>query len=220
MTDAKVALVCTGRVETLALQSKTLRTALRKRPREGRVPVLSTGLSEDEVGDRIHHGGPNRAVHVFSGEAYDAFAERLQKLVPRPWVGENLCVRGYHDAIACVGDRVRVGTALLQVTMPTERCGHPGLATGIRKLRKWMIDALRTGFYLRVLEPGTVRRGDPIDVVERGDERWTIASLSEVMYRRTADADVVREVCELEDLAPEWKARVQKLHARAGNGEG
>lgn len=210
----RVELVNVAAAESLERGGKAWTTGIRKRPRDGPVRVTLEGLAGDEVGDREHHGGLNRALHMFASEHYDVFAARLDQVVPRPWVGENLTVRGYADDVAQLGDRLRVGTALAEVTMPTERCGNPGWVTGIPKLRKWMIETLRTGFYLRVLEPGVVRGGDTLEIVERGNPAWPIARLSAVMYRRVADAGAVAEVEQLAGIAPEWLARIRTLHAR------
>lgn len=211
---AAVVLVNVAGVETFDLNGKLHTSGIRKRPQDGPVRVTEAGLDGDGVGNLEHHGGPNRALHVFAAEHYDAFAAELSAIAPRPWVGENLTVRGYTDAIARLGDELRIGTARVRVTMPTERCSYPGRVSGIPKLRKRMVDTLRTGFYLRVIEPGVVRRGDPIEIVEAGDPAWTIERLSGVMYRHVEDAELVREIEALDALAPEWKRSVRKLHTR------
>jgi MOSC domain-containing protein YiiM len=214
-TAGRVELVSIALPTPLVVGDKKLFSGIRKRPQDGPVEVLEGGLSGDGVGDLKHHGGPNRAIHLFSAEHYDAFSPRPETAAAPPWVGENLTVRGYTDALAHIGDRVRVGTALLQVTMPTERCGHPGLSSGVPELRKWMIESLRTGFYSSVIEPGVLERGDALEVVERINEKWSIEALSAVMYRHVADPEIIAEVEQLEELAPEWKAKVRKLHRRS-----
>jgi MOSC domain-containing protein YiiM len=212
-----VELVNVGHAAELAVGKRTMRSGIGKRPQPGAVAVSAAGLDGDEVADRIHHGGPNRALHVFATEHYDVFSARLDEPVPRPWVGENLTLRGYPDDTARIGDTLRIGTALMQVTMPTERCGHPGALTGIQNLRQWMIDDLRSGFYLRVLEIGRVGPGDSVEVVERGDPQWTVSALSAVMYRTIDDPGRLALVEQIPLLAPEYKERLRILHARAVN---
>ncbi|MCX5737262.1 MAG: MOSC domain-containing protein [Proteobacteria bacterium] len=125
-----------------------LTSAIRKHGMTGSVEVGVRGLAGDACHDPAH-GGPNRALHVFAAEHYDAFeSSGSGRLVP-PGVGENLLVRGHPDADAHVGDVLRAGTALVQVTMPTERCRNPGLVAGVPTLLRWMIETLRTGYYLR-----------------------------------------------------------------------
>lgn len=211
---ATVELVSLAATEHFEVAGQSLTSAVRKRPRQGPVEVRVEGLAFDEVGDHVHHGGLNRALHCFSGEHYDVLSEGLDPPPPPPWVGENLTLRGYTDERAHVGDRVRIGTTLLAVTMPTERCNTPGLTAGIPTLLKSMIASLRTGFYCRVVEAGHIAAGDALTLVERVDPRWSIAALSAVMYREVGDANRIAEVEAIPELAPEWKARVRVLHER------
>ena len=211
---ASVEAVHVGSVETFRLpDGDELTSAIRKSEQRERVAVAAAGF----VGDMCHdpaHGGPNRAVHVFAAEHYDEFERRAGKSLGRPLVGENLRVRGHPDEIARVGDRVRVGSALLQVTMPTERCRNPGRVHQVPLLLKWMIEDLRTGFYLRVLEPGEIGAGDRWELETRGDARWTIRDLSGAMLREVGDPAIVAELQQLEVLAPEWQERLLVLHER------
>ncbi len=216
--EPRVVLVCASEVETFAIGNKTLTSGIRKVPIEGAVRVSSSGLAGDGVGDTEHHGGPNRALHVFSAEAYDRFADRLDVLVPRPWVGENLVLRGYTDADARIGDVLRIGCATFVVTMPTERCANPGLVSGIGALRKWMLETLMTGFYLRVAEAGQHRRGAGVTVTHTDEAAPTVAALSASMYRppddAAADARMIAAVEAMDALAPEFKRRMRVLYER------
>ncbi|MDH3686316.1 MAG: MOSC domain-containing protein [Myxococcales bacterium] len=212
--EVKVEAVFVGAVETFELaDGDSLTSAIRKRSRTGASELGVAGFVGDEC-QHPSHGGPNRAVHVFAAEHYDRFAEIAGHSLPQPLVGENSCIRGYPDDVARVGDHLRIGSALAEVTMPTERCRNPGRLHQVPQLLRWMIEELRTGFYLKVLEPGSVRPGDACVLEARGPERWTIQSLSQAMYRQVADAELVAELQRVEPLAPEWKERLAVLHAR------
>jgi len=216
--SSHVEAVFVGAVETFELEDgDSLTSAIRKRPRTDATELGVAGFPGDECQDPSH-GGPNRAVHVFAAEHYERFAEIAGHTLPQPLVGENLCVRGYADDVARVGDRLQIGGALVEVTMPTERCRNPGRLHRVPQLLRWMIEELRTGFYLKVLEPGAVQPGDACVLQARGPERWTIRSLSHAMYRRVADAELVAELQQVEPLAPEWKERLAVLHARRTGG--
>ncbi len=214
METAIVESVNVGRVETFDLpDGDALTSAIRKTPQEGPVEVTPRGFA----GDATHgpeHGGPNRALHVFCREHIAHFEAEHGRPLPVPLVGENLTVRGHPDAEAHVGDVVRAGTALLQVTMPTERCRNPGRVAGVPLLLKWMIESLRTGYYLRVVEPGVVAAGDAFRLEERGNPRWSIEALSRAMLRDVADPDLVASLLDVPEIAPEWKTRLELLHAR------
>lgn len=212
--DARVEAVHVARVETFALPDGDSHTSgLRKRPQRAPVRVDTLGFEGDEQHDPAH-GGPSRAVHVFATEHYEAFEPRAGRAIEPPLVGENLTVSGFADDVAYAGDVVRVGGALLQVTMPTERCGYPGRNAGLPKLLKWMIEELRTGYYLRVLEPGEIGPGDAWRLEQRSQERWSVQALSHAMYRDVGDAGLVAELEAVPEIADEWKARLRALHER------
>jgi len=190
-----------------------LTSAIRKHGMTGSVEVGVRGLAGDACHDPAH-GGPNRALHVFAAEHYDAFeSSGSGRLVP-PGVGENLLVRGHPDADAHVGDVLRAGTALVQVTMPTERCRNPGLVAGVPTLLRWMIETLRTGYYLRVLAPGRVAPEDAFALVSRPAGAWSVEALSRAMLRDAGDRALLAEIASLLHLAPEWKQRLLVHHER------
>jgi MOSC domain-containing protein YiiM len=216
LATARVEAVYTAGAETFVLPDGAEHTsAIRKRTRHRPVAVGPLGFEGDEQYNPVH-GGPDRAVHVFASEHYAVFEGRAGRSIARPVAGENLTVTGYPDAIAHVGDVVRVGSALLQVTMPTERCGYPGRNAGLPQLLKWMIETHRTGFYLRVLEPGEIGPGDACRLEDRPNPRWTIEALSRAMYHEVKDAARVSELEAVSEIAPEWKTRLRALHTRLG----
>ncbi len=212
--DARVEAVHVARVETFTLPDGEERTsAIRKRRQSAPVRVETLGFVGDEQHDPAH-GGPDRAVHVFATEHYAVFEALAGREIDTPVAGENLTVRGFPDDLAYVGDVVQVGGATLQVTMPTERCGYPGRNAGLPKLLKWMIDELRTGYYLRVIEPGEIGPGDAWRLEARTNEVWSMQALSRAMYREVRDAARVAELEAVPELAVEWKTRLRQLHER------
>lgn len=212
--QARVEAVHVASIETFELPDGESHTsALRKRARNGPVRLEALGFEGDEQHDPAH-GGPDRAVHVFSTEHYEVFETRAGRAIAMPVVGENLTISGYCDAVAHVGDVVRVGTACLQVTMPTERCGYPGRNAGLPKLLKWMIETLRTGYYLRVLEPGEIGPEDAWVLESRGNAAWSIEALSRAMYQQVGDAKLVAAIEAVPEIAEAWKMRLRVLHER------
>ena len=214
--EGRVEAVHVARVETFTLPDGADHTsALRKQAKSGPVRLAETGFEGDEQ-HHPSHGGPNRAVHVFASEHYRLFEDRAGRPIARPVVGENLTVSGFADDVAHVGDVMRVGSARLRVSMPTERCGYPGRNAALPQLLKWMIETLRTGYYLSVLEPGEVSAGDAWTLEERTNTIWSMEALSRAMYQQVKDASRVAELEAVAELAPEWKSRLRQLHDRVG----
>src|SRR5712675_472150 len=74
--------------------------------------------------------------------------------------GENLTVEGLADSDVCIGDRYRIGGAVLEVTQPRVTCYRLGIRMGHEQMPALMVAHRRPGFYFRVLEAGEIGAGD------------------------------------------------------------
>ncbi|RKT56493.1 MOSC domain-containing protein [Saccharothrix australiensis] len=154
-------------------------TGIDKRPVDTPVHVsapaeVGSGLAGDHISNHRHHGGPDQAVYAYAREDLDDWAAELGRDLPPGSFGENLTTVGVDLTNARIGERWRMGTALLQVTHPRVPCqtfagkmGEPGW------VKRFTRKAL-TGAYFRVLEPGVIAAGDPAVLVERPDHDVTI----------------------------------------------
>jgi MOSC domain-containing protein YiiM len=134
-----------------------------KEPVEGPVAVGFTNLAGDGQADLSVHGGVDKAVYAYPHEHYAAWAAELGRddLVPG-WFGENLTLEGLTEDEASIGDIFRMGTALLEVSQPRVPCFKLAIRMGDPAFAKPFLRSGRTGFYLRVLEEGTVGAGDAV----------------------------------------------------------
>lgn len=136
-----------------------------------------SGLAGDAVCDLRHHGGSDQAVYAFAREDLDAWERQLggRKLANGSF-GENLTTAGVDVSGALIGERWRVGPELLlEVTSGRIPCrtfaDHIGEEKWVRRFTREAV----TGAYLRVIEPGTIRAGDPVEIVHRPDHEVTAA---------------------------------------------
>ncbi|WLS44721.1 MOSC domain-containing protein [Micromonospora profundi] len=137
---------------------------------------LHSGLVGDWIFDVEHHGGDDQAVYAYALEDYGWWQARLGRRLPNGLFGENLTTEGVDVNGAVIGERWRVGALLvLQPTFGRIPCatfqhkmGEPGWV-------KTFARASRPGAYLRVLEPGEVRAGDPVTVEDRPSHGVSIA---------------------------------------------
>jgi MOSC domain-containing protein YiiM len=186
-------------------------TGINKRPVEGPVAIGPKGLEGDESGFRSRDRG-DTAVHIFAAESYVRFQELAGRPFAIPSFGENLTLEGYSETEARVGDHLRVGTALLRVNQPVVRCAWPAHISGEPRLPKWATAEGYTGFFLDVVEPGHVQRGDAVILEARGPETWTIARLNTIFYAKPADRAELEALLQVPELAERWKGDVrQKL---------
>jgi MOSC domain-containing protein YiiM len=185
------------------------RTAIRKTPVAGPVPVRTLGLAGDKVADRKHHGGIYKAVYAFAQEDYAYWTAQLGETVPPATFGENLTTVGIDVNDAEVGERWRVGTALLEVVDVRIPCNvfKNWMGTTGFDARAWVrrfTEHGRPGPYLRVLEEGTLEAGDPIVVEHRPGHGVTVST----MFRaQTTDRSLLPLLAELEAVPPEVRAQ-------------
>ena len=145
-------------------------SAIGKRPVAGRVMVRRLNLDGDRQADLSVHGGPDKAVYCYAAEHYGPWAAELERAA-LPWgtFGENLTTRGLLETEVRLGDVLRAGSALLEVSQPRSPCFKLAAVIGVRGFERAFLHSGRTGWYARVLEEGDVGPGDAIERVTRGD---------------------------------------------------
>ena len=159
-------------------------TSIDRRPVEGPVMVRPArakglglvGLAGDKVFDVRNHGGPDQAVYAYAREDLDFWADELGQPLGNGMFGENLTTAGADVNAALIGERWRVGADLvLEVTSPRVPCGtFQGWLDRAGWIKRFTL-AARPGAYFRVIEPGPVQAGDPIEIVSRPDHDVTVA---------------------------------------------
>ena len=137
---------------------------------------LHSGVVGDPIGDIAHHGGDNQAVYAYAREDYDWWAAALGRELSDGLFGENLTTVGLDVTGALIGEVWRVGAEVqLQPTFGRIPCVTFQARMGEPHWTKRFAEANRTGAYLRVVTPGRVRAGDPIEIVHRPARSVTIA---------------------------------------------
>lgn len=144
---------------------------------------LGSGLVNDFIGDHGHHGGNAQAVYAVAREELDHWERTLARGLADGCFGENLTTIGLDVDGALVGERWLVGDevdgVILTVTCPRIPCNTFKGAMQEKGWVKTFAEHGRSGAYLSVTRPGTVRRGDPITILERPDHDVSI----EVLFR-------------------------------------
>jgi MOSC domain-containing protein YiiM len=172
----------------------------------GATDVSWLGLNGDAQADLRFHGGRDKAVLAYSADHLPDWRRDPDfESMSGGAFGENLTVTGCAERDVCIGDRWRLGTTLLEVTQPRQPCWKLGRRWRRPDLTKKVAVSGRTGWYLRVIEPGSLEAGQTITVVERPHPQWTIAEANRLMYRKGADADELRALIALPQLSRAWK---------------
>lgn len=198
-------------------------TGIDKRPVDGPVRVAApgpkgvagSGLAGDAVCDLRHHGGDDQAVYAYAREDLDVWERKLGRPLPSGCFGENLTTNGLNVSDALIGERWRIGSGLvLEVTSGRIPCrtfqGHLGERGWVKRFTR----KGATGAYLRVIEPGEIRAGDPVEIIHRPEHGVTAA----IQFRAiTTERELLpRLLAAGAALHPEALAQARKYVAAQG----
>ncbi|MFJ4472125.1 MOSC domain-containing protein [Streptomyces sp. NPDC089424] len=138
--------------------------------------VGGSGLAGDAVCHTRHHGGDDQAVYAMAREDLDAWERELGRPLANGCFGENLTTAGLDVSAALIGERWRIGReVLLEITSPRIPCRTFQSHLEERGWVKRFTRRAAPGAYLRVLEPGEIRAGDPVEIVHRPDHEVSVA---------------------------------------------
>ena len=188
-------------------------------------PILLTslGFAGDQVGDPAVHGGVDKAVHFYPVEHYAAWAgdfraahAQLHPLLQRlGGFGENIAASGMTEDLVCIGDRFRIGSALVEISQGRQPCWKIDHHFGVKGMTAGVIRTGRSGYYLRVIEEGEVGPGDSIVQVARARHGWTVERAFQILigglHKAKGEDAALRELAALETLAANWRARAKQL---------
>ncbi|MBM3388512.1 MAG: MOSC domain-containing protein [Betaproteobacteria bacterium] len=167
---------------TSVADGRSILTAHGKQPTAARVEVGPLGLSGDEQADPTVHGGRGKAVYAYPQEHYAFWKTVRAQARAQPWdeeptpglMGENLTIAGLMETHAWIGDRLRFANCTLAISKPRMPCGKFDAALGFKHASKMMVQSGFSGFYLSVLQEGTLQAGDVAELLP-GPRELTVA---------------------------------------------
>lgn len=191
-------------------------SAMARQPISGPVQIGVQGLNGDRPADRVHHGGPDKAVHLYVQDHYPfwrAFMAGHPLLEAPGAFGENIAASGLTEEGICLGDRFRLGTVLLEVSHGRQPCWKIDHRFGRKDVTAAIVRNGKCGVYFRVLEAGAAEAGMEMDLMERSYPEWNIARLFGLLVGGGAKRDMaaVRALVDMPVLAQAWRDRAAKL---------
>lgn len=171
------------------------------------------------LGDRAtqpYHGGPDAAICVHLEDHYSFWRKQYGLELPFGAVGENLTVSGLGEQSVQVGDTVRIGSVLAQVSGPRVPCANQARRIGRADWVRLTLRENRTGFYMRVLRPGTLQAGDPWELEERVHTGASITAVNRCMYL-AFDPPFATRMLTMSGLGEWWKSQAAE-RLKTGNG--
>src|SRR5258708_1610383 len=208
-----------GRPRLVSRNGEPVSTGIFKEPVAARVMLRTLNLDGDRQADLYVHGGPSKAVYVYPSEHYKFWKEELPEMT-LPWgmFGENFTTAGLSETEVNVGDKFRVGAAIVMATEPRMPCYKLAIRFGRPDILKRFLASERTGFYLAVLQEGEVGVGDEIESLERSKNSVSVTDVTRLYTHEKHNVELLRRAFETEALPDSWRSYFKDALSREMRG--
>jgi MOSC domain-containing protein YiiM len=202
--------------ELVEYKGERVLTGIYKRATDAPLMARKLNIDGDGQADLRVHGGVDKAVYAFPSEHYAYYQAELDQ---PPWApgqfGENLTTEGLLESSLRIGDRLRAGEALFEVSQPRSPCYKFAIKMGSAEALAVFINSARTGFYLRVLQEGLIRAGDAIELEGSDASAPTVEEIHRLYYLDRQNPEALTRALNCERLAralhSEFELRAEKL---------
>jgi MOSC domain-containing protein YiiM len=211
----KLISVNVGRPRLFSLEGQTFSTGIFKKPVTGQVMLRRTNLDGDRQADLSVHGGPNKAVYAYPSEHYGFWKEKLPGH-DFTWgaLGENFTTEGLLETEVSVGDRYRIGSAVVKVTTPRLPCYKLVAKFQPDDIIGDFITSGFCGFYFSVVEEGEVGAGDEFLFLGGETPTVTVLEAYRLYLPASHDEKLLERATRVQSLPESWRERFQaKLDA-------
>lgn len=182
-----------GQKQTLQIGSDSVETGIFKTPVTGAVQITGDGVGDDMIANLMAHGGPDQAVYIYGGADYAWWAMQLATELEPGTFGENLTITELESGPVGIGDRLRLGTVVLEVTGPRIPCSKLSTKMGDPMFVRRFNEARRPGLYCRVIEAGTACAGDSVTLEPFAGESITNQALYDVAIASQPTESALRQ---------------------------
>ncbi len=210
MTEAEMRLISVniGQVRPIEHAKPSGKTGIYKLPAAEPVQIGPLGLTGDAICDTKHHGGVDQAVYIYSAPDYAWWSQTLGLELAPGTFGDNLTIAGLESARMLIGDRLALGSVVLEVTSPRIPCVTLAARMGNPDFIKLFIAAERPGVYCRVIQAGSVQSGDRVTYQRYPGVTVSILEMFRDSYKKELDEATLRRYL----AAPaHYKDRIEKI---------
>ena len=204
----KLISVNVGLARLLTWGGATFKTGIFKNAVEGRVMLRTTNLDGDRQADLSVHGGPNKAVYCYPREHYPPWNADLPDPA-RTWgaFGENFTTEDLLETDVSIGDRYRIGSAVVMVTTPRLPCFKLAAKFQRDDMIERFVRSGRCGYYFSVIEEGEVGAGDEFELLGREESTLTIAEVNRLYTAKSPDRETLQRSLHVKLLPESWRMR-------------
>ncbi|HHF3655121.1 TPA: MOSC domain-containing protein, partial [Haemophilus influenzae] len=122
--------------------------------------------------------------------------------------GENFVVSGLNEDNVCIGDRYQIGSTILEVSQPRKPCERLSKNTENEDARDIIYQTGLSGWYVRIIETGTIKQKDELKLLARPYPQITIRHLNRLLSAPKNEAELDAAL-EIEVLAEAFKRSIR-----------
>ena len=189
----KLANINIGQERTQQNGNKLETTGIYKLPTPEPVHISSLGIKEDFIASKKHHGGPDQAMYVYGTRDYDWWSTELGRDLYPGTFGENLDITELESSQFNIGDRLLIGSVILEISAPRIPCGTLAARMEDPQFVKRFRHAERPGFYCRVLQEGTVEMGNDVKIERYEKETVSVIQIFRDYYDKDKSEETIRK---------------------------
>jgi MOSC domain-containing protein YiiM len=179
-------------------------TGIGKRPIAGSASLERERIVGDEIADLKNHGGPDRALYAYAAEDYAWWEAELGRPLNYGLFGENLTLTGIDVNGASVGERWRIGDAIVRVTSPRIPCFKLAHVVGEANFVRRFAAAHRPGAYLAIERAASIESGDDVEILSRPEKRLTLRDFTTIYFEERERAVAFLGVPDMTDAWRAW----------------
>ena len=202
----KVLFLNVGKPRLMVYKGATINTGIFKTPVSGRVALRTLNLDGDRQADLSVHGDPNKAVYGYPSEHYDFWRKELPDAkFPSGAFGENFTMDGLNEDDLHIGDRFRIGSAVIVVRQPRMPCYKLAAKFQRDDMVERFLRSGRSGFYFSVEQEGEVGEGDAFKALSHEPTAITITEMNMLFFRDKYNCDLLQKAIATPALPEDWR---------------
>ena len=209
----KLLAINTSLPKPIKYNGKEVLSGIFKQSISGSVFVSKNNIEGDGQADLKNHGGEHKAVYAFSSNHYAYWREALQTSDLAVGIfGENLTIEYLDEGKLHIGDQLRIGGVILEVSQPRVPCYKLGIALANKKAPQMFINHFETGVYFRVKQEGAICAGDAVEVIKKSVHAISVKLLFKAYFDKSMpnSAEILAAGLNVPELAPEWQEKIKK----------
>ncbi|GAB4382587.1 MAG: MOSC domain-containing protein [Phycisphaerales bacterium] len=217
ISGAHIVSVNVGEPRAFEWKGRIVRTSIFKTPVQGRVAIRDGYLVGDRPADVRHHGGEHKALYSYDKVHAAFWQEQCPGVDLAPGAfGENLTTHGLDEREVWIGDRFRVGSALIEASEPRMPCWKLALRWKREDVVQRFLDSRRCGVYWRIIEPGEVEAGDVFRMLDRRGNGLSVRDVVDVYVEPLKHREQLERALACASLSAAWRARLRERAESSG----